>query len=81
MDITTLHAVTAAVDALLTIGCGCHVLCKGSMPIDCMFALQNPCGDQPYRHAHAVLLGCTCLCFISLCCCDVFRVVQGGDIP
>ncbi len=79
IDFTSLHAVMAAVDVLLAFGCGCHVLCKNSMPNDC--ALQNSCRDQLYRQAHAVLLSCTCLCSISLCYADALRVKQGGDIP
>ena len=81
VDFTSLHAVMAAVDVSLAFGCGCHVLCKNSMPNDCMFALQDSCRDQLYRHAHAALLSCTCLCYISLCCADALTVKHGGDIP
>ncbi len=81
IDFTSLHVVMAAVDVLLAFGCSCHVLCKNSMPNDCMYALQNSYRDQLYRQAHAVLLSCTCLCSISLCCADALRVKQGGDIP
>lgn len=66
MDFTSVHAVIAAKTALLAFRCGCHVLCKSNMPNDCVFAWQNACRDQLYRHAPANVLGCTCSCSISL---------------